>query len=35
MKYFAKEYYKNLTIRISESGLVLDDEGKRALGLEK
>lgn len=35
MKYFAKEYYKNLTIRISESGLVLDDEEKIALDIEK
>lgn len=35
MKYFTKDYYKYLTIRTSESGLVLDDEEKRPLGLEK
>ncbi len=35
MKYFTKEYNKYLTIRVSESGLVLYDEEKRALGLEK
>lgn len=32
MKYFAKEYYKYLTIRASESGLILDDDQERALG---
>ena len=35
MKYFTKEYNNYLTIRTSESGLVLDDEEKRTLGLEK
>lgn len=35
MKYFTKEYNKYLTIRVSESGLVLDDKEKRTLGLEK
>ncbi len=35
MKYFNKEYYKHLTIRTSESGLVLDDEEKMALDIEK